>query len=174
MLVRFPRRSVSRAFTGAMLVAVACVLSGCGGGGANSFDPTDMLSFLDTKKPLPGTRHPVFPEGVPGVEQGVPKELYKGAQQNDLAATDPAAGAPPAAAQPNAAPPPAAAEAEPPKPKPKKRVRTAKRRSITAPPPDEAPAAPPPPQQQQPAAAPPQQQQLSPFPAPLPSGSFSH
>ncbi len=173
MLVRFPRRSVSRAFTGAMLVAVACVLSGCGGGGANSFDPTDMLSFLDTKKPLPGTRHPVFPEGVPGVEQGVPKELYKGAQQNDLAATDPAA----PAAQPNAAPPAAAAEAPPPEPKPKKRVRTAKRRSITAPPPDEAPAAssPPPPQQQQPAAAPPQQQQqLSPFPAPLPSGSFSH
>jgi hypothetical protein len=171
MLVRFPTRSVSRAFTGAMLVAVACVLSGCGGGAANSFDPTDMLSFLDTKKPLPGTRHPVFPEGVPGVEQGVPKELYKGAQQNDLAATDPAApGAAPAAAPP----PAAAAEAPPPEPKPKKRVRTAKRRSITAPPPDEAPAAPPPPPQQQPAAAPPQQQQLSPFPAPLPSGSFSH
>jgi hypothetical protein len=149
-----------------MLVAIACVLSGCGGGGANSFDPTDMLSFLDTKKPLPGVRHPVFPDGVPGVEQGVPKELYKGAQQNDLAATDPAA--------PAAAPPPAAAEAPPPKEKPKKRVRTAKRRSITAPPPDEAPAAPPPPPQQQPAAAPPQEQPLSPFPAPLPSGSFSH
>jgi hypothetical protein len=165
MLVRFPTRSVSRAFTGAMLVAIACVLSGCGGGGANSFDPTDMLSFLDTKKPLPGVRHPVFPDGVPGVEQGVPKELYKGAQQNDLAATDPAA--------PAAAPPPAA-EAPPPKEKPKKRVRTAKRRSITAPPPDEAPAAPPPPPQQQPAAAPPQEQPLSPFPAPLPSGSFSH
>jgi hypothetical protein len=170
MLVRFPTRSVSRAFTGAMLVAIACVLSGCGGGGANSFDPTDMLSFLDTKKPLPGVRHPVFPDGVPGVEQGVPKELYKGAQQNDLAATDPAA---PGAA-PAAAPPPAAAEAPPPKEKPKKRVRTAKRRSITAPPPDEAPAAPPPPPQQQPAAAPPQEQPLSPFPAPLPSGSFSH
>jgi hypothetical protein len=148
-----------------MLMAVACVLSGCGGA-VNSFDPTDMLSFLDQKKPLPGARKPVFPEGVPGVEQGVPKELYKGAQQNDLAATDPAAGV-----QPNAAPPPAAAEAPPPEPKPKKQVRTAKRRSITAPPPDEAPAAPPPPPQ--PAAAPAQQQQMSPFPAPLPSGSFS-
>jgi len=155
-----------------MLVTVACVLSGCGGGGANSFDPTDMLSFLDTKKPLPGTRHPVFPDGVPGVEQGVPKELYKGAQQNDLAATDPAV----PGAQPAAAPPPAAAAAEapPPKEKPKKRVHTAKRKSITAPPPDEAPAASPPPQRQQPAAAPPQEQPLSPFPAPLPSGSFSH
>lgn len=148
-----------------MLVSIASVLSGCGGA-ANSFDPTDMLSFLDQKKPLPGTRHPVFPEGVPGVEQGVPKELYKGAQQNDLAATDPAA-----AGQPNAAP--AAAAAPPPEEKPKKKVRTAKRRSITAPPPDEAPAAAPA-QQQQPAAPQPQQQQLSPFPAPLPSGSFSH
>jgi len=146
-----------------MLVAVACVLSGCGGSTVNSFDPTDMLSFLDTKKPLPGARKPVFPEGVPGVEQGVPKELYKGEQQNDLAATAPAAAPPPAAAA--EAPPPAA---------PKKKVRTAKRKSITAPPPDEAPAEAPPPRQQQPAAAPPQQQQMSPFPAPLPSGSFSH
>jgi hypothetical protein len=142
-----------------MLLAAAGVLSGCGGA-MNSFDPTDMLSFLDQKKPLPGTRHPVFPEGVPGVEQGVPKELYKGTQQNDLAATAPAA-----------APESAPAAAPPPEPKPKKKVHTAKRRSVTAPPPDEAPAAAPPPQQ--PAAAPPQEQPLSPFPAPLPSGSFS-
>jgi len=155
-----------------MLVGFACVLSGCGGA-ANSFDPTDMLSFLDQKKPLPGTRHPVFPEGVPGVEQGVPKELYKGTQQNDLAATDATApgSIPAAAGQANAAP--AAAEAPPAEPKPKKRVRTAKRKSITAPPPDEAPAAAPA-QQPQPTTPQPQQQQLSPFPAPLPSGSFSH
>ncbi|EKS28541.1 hypothetical protein [Afipia felis] len=156
-----------------MLVATACVLSGCGGA-MNSFDPTDMLNFLDQKKPLPGARKPVFPEGVPGVEQGVPKELYKGAPQDDLAATAPVApgGAPAGAAQHNGAP--VAAEASP-EPKPKKRVHTAKRRSITAPPPDEAPAAAPPPQQQQqPAAAPAQEQPLSSFPAPLPSGSFSH
>ena len=37
-----------------------------------------MLDWLDTKKKLPGERKPVFPEGVPGLEQGVPKELYKG------------------------------------------------------------------------------------------------
>jgi len=147
-----------------MLMAAACVLSGCGGA-ANSFDPTDMLSFLDQKKPLPGARKPVFPEGVPGVEQGVPKELYKGNQQNDLMTPE---------ATPAAQPPaPAAAEAPPPEPKPKKKVQTAKRRSITAPPPDEAPAAAPPPPPQQPPAAQPQQQQMSPFPAPLPSGSFS-
>ncbi len=32
-----------------------------------------MLDFLDTKKKLPGERKPVFPDGVPGLEQGVPK-----------------------------------------------------------------------------------------------------
>ena len=43
-----------------------------------------MLDFLDTKKKLPGERKPVFPDGVPGLEQGVPKELYKGAHQDQL------------------------------------------------------------------------------------------
>src|SRR5262249_52842488 len=32
------------------------------------------------KKKLPGDRKPVFPEGVPGVAQGVPPELVKGNQ----------------------------------------------------------------------------------------------
>ena len=45
-----------------------------------------MLDFLDTKKKLPGERKPVFPDGVPGLEQGVPKELYKGAAQEQRAA----------------------------------------------------------------------------------------
>ena len=44
----------------------------------SSWDPSDLLDFLDTKKKLPGDRKPVFPEGVPGLEQGVPKDLYKG------------------------------------------------------------------------------------------------
>ena len=43
-----------------------------------------MLDFLDTKKKLPGERKPVFPEGVPGLEQGVPKDLYKGARQQQI------------------------------------------------------------------------------------------
>ena len=43
-----------------------------------------MLDLLDTKKKLPGERKPVFPEGVPGLEQGVPKDLYKGARQQQL------------------------------------------------------------------------------------------
>ena len=43
-----------------------------------------MLDWLDTKKKLPGERKPVFPDGVPGLEQGVPKELYKGASQEQI------------------------------------------------------------------------------------------
>src|SRR3954463_2246171 len=64
-----------------VLIALCGVLGGCAGG--SSFDPSDMLDFLDTKKKLPGDRKPVFPEGVPGLEQGVPKDLYKGAQQQN-------------------------------------------------------------------------------------------
>jgi len=59
------------------------VLAGCGGGLSN-FDPSDLLDFLDTKKKLPGERKPVFPDGVPGLEQGVPKELYKGSRQEQI------------------------------------------------------------------------------------------
>src|SRR3954451_4650074 len=64
----------------AVLIALCAVLGGCSSG-ISSWDPTDLLDFLDTKKKLPGERKPVFPDGVPGLEQGVPKELYKGAAQ---------------------------------------------------------------------------------------------
>lgn len=82
-----PMRHIQRLIAASILVALCGTLSGCGGGNsATSFDPMDMLDFLDQKKPLQGTRKPVFPEGVPGVAQGVPKELYKGnqAQQQDV------------------------------------------------------------------------------------------
>ncbi|KQT29116.1 MULTISPECIES: hypothetical protein [Bradyrhizobium] len=173
-------RRTPRLIAAAVLIAFTGVLGGC-----SSFDPSDMLDFLDTKKKLPGDRKPVFPEGVPGLEQGVPRELYKGAQQQPdpnapaVAALpaepppEPAQGAKaaksrqPAAAeapageidgeaQPEAAPPTAA-------PPPKHKI---VRRRTTAPPPDQ------PVQQAQP-AQPPQQQTQSVFPAPLPSGSFS-
>src|SRR5213080_9331 len=65
----------------AVVAALSGALAGCGGGGIANCDPSDMLDFLDTKKKLPGDRTPVFPEGVPGLEQGVPKDMYKGAQQ---------------------------------------------------------------------------------------------
>src|ERR1700704_1994866 len=121
-------RLSQRLITAAVLIALSGALAGCGGGGFSSFDPTDLLDFLDTKKKLPGERKPVFPDGVPGLEQGVPKELYKGAAQQQIdqhnaqaAAAAPAEepkskgpgksarkGKPPAAATTAAAPDPAA------------------------------------------------------------------
>src|SRR3954463_5180595 len=92
------RRS-QRLIAAAVAVALCSVLAGCGGGGLSSFDPSDLLDFLDTKKKLPGERKPVFPEGVPGLEQGVPKELYRGSRQQDDPNAQAAAVAP-------AAPPP--------------------------------------------------------------------
>lgn len=168
-----------RLIAAAVLVALSSALAGCAGGMGN-FDPSDLLDWLDTKKKIPGERKPVFPQGVPGLEQGVPKDLYKGAAQQP----DPAV----AAVQPAEEPKPknakskgkskqtastapageAAPEEEgstaaaPPAPKPKKIVR----KRTTAPPPDDAAA----PQAAQPAAQP--QQAGSAFPAPLPGGTF--
>lgn len=68
----------SRIVTAAAL-ALGFALAGC-----DSFDPLDKLSELDimgvSKKPLPGERRPVFDQGVPGVPQGVPREMVKGYQ----------------------------------------------------------------------------------------------
>jgi hypothetical protein len=186
------RRS-QRLIATTVLIALSGALGGCSSGFGN-FDPSDLLDFLDTKKKLPGERKPVFPDGVPGLEQGVPKELYKGSRQEQIDqqnAQAAAATAPPAeeakskraakgkgkqpvtasrapaadAAQDGAAAPDADAvtpdeegstAAAPPAPKPKK---TARRRT-TAPPPDEPPARS-------------SQQSSSPFPAPMPSGTFT-
>jgi outer membrane biosynthesis protein TonB len=53
-------------------------------GGCDSFDPLDKFQEWDImgsgKKPLQGERQPVFPQGVPGVQQGVPPDLVKGYQ----------------------------------------------------------------------------------------------
>src|SRR5882672_4856917 len=77
--MRRPQRLIALA----VLIALSSALASCGGG-MSSWDPTDLLDFLDTKKKLPGERKPVFPDGVPGLEQGVPKELYKGSAQERL------------------------------------------------------------------------------------------
>ncbi|MCG6204081.1 hypothetical protein LPW26_05500 [Rhodopseudomonas sp. HC1] len=164
----------------AVLLALSSGLGGCGSLGG--WDPSDMFDFLDNKKKLAGDRKPVFPEGVPGLEQGVPKGLYKGAQQDQAVMEPEPPAAPPPEAKPKrsksqrnsvasrpARPAPAAERAPeeegstaaaPPAPKPAKQAR---RRSTTAPPAD------------QPAAAPaPAQESTAPsaFPAPLPSGTF--
>ena len=95
------RRS-QRLIATAVVIALSGALTGCGGGGMANFDPSDLLDFLDTKKKLPGERKPVFPEGVPGLEQGVPKDLYKGSRQEQIDQQNAAAaaGAPPAAGPP--------------------------------------------------------------------------
>jgi hypothetical protein len=65
----------------AFIVAlVALPLAAC-----DTFDPTDLFDGLSRKTPLPGERKAVFPEGTPGVPQGVPPELVKGAQPVDTA-----------------------------------------------------------------------------------------
>ena len=171
--MRRPQRLIATA----VLIALSGALAGCGSTG--NFDPSDLLDFFDTKKKLPGDRKPVFPEGVPGLEQGVPKDLYKGSRQqvDDPNAQAAAAAPPPAeepkskrgakskgkqAAVPAAADPAAAPEEEgstaaaPPAPKPAKIVR----KRTTAPPPDQS-------------AAPAQSTQQSAFPAPMPSGTFT-
>lgn len=181
-------RRTPRLIAAAVLIAFAGILGGC-----SSFDPSDMLDFLDTKKKLPGDRKPVFPEGVPGLEQGVPREMYKGAAQQQPDPNAPAVAALPAEPPPEAKPAkgakakktkqpastaaaPAEApagevdgeaqpEAAPPTaaPPPKQKI---VRKRTTAPPPDQ------PVQQAQPTQTT-QQQSQGAFPAPMPSGSFS-
>ena len=64
------------AFTASAL-SLCLVVAGC-----ENFDPTSVFDaeIFNTKKKLPGDRRPVFPEGTPGVPQGVPEELVKGYQ----------------------------------------------------------------------------------------------
>ena len=59
-----------RALAVALLLAFGLTASGC-----STFDPTE---WFNQKKPLPGERKAVFPQGVPGVAQGVPPELVQG------------------------------------------------------------------------------------------------
>lgn len=175
-------RRPPRLIATAVLIALSGALAGCGS--TAGFDPSDMLDFLDTKKKLAGDRKPVFPEGVPGLEQGVPRDLYRGARQDQDPNAQVAVAPPPPpeepkakrgtksrgkqAAAPAAAPadPDAAPEEEgstaavPPAPKPAKIVR----KRTTTPPPDQSAVQP---------AQPAPQQQASPFPAPMPSGSFT-
>jgi hypothetical protein len=96
-----------RTLLSAAALALSFALIGCDT--ADTMDKlTDMIPFGDNKKPLPGDRKEVFPQGVPGVPQGVPSDLVKGNEPPPDANTPPP--------QQAAAPPPAE------KPKPKKKV----------------------------------------------------
>src|SRR5229473_2710694 len=68
-------------------LTVSALSLGLGLAGCESFDPTSVFDsdFFSTKKKLQGERHPVFPEGTPGVQQGVPPELVKGYQPAEQA-----------------------------------------------------------------------------------------
>jgi len=122
------------------VLALAPMLAGC-----ETFDPTDIFSsdMFSSKKKLPGERKAVFPEGTPGVSQGVPQELVKGYQ-----ATEPEP--PQAAAEPEEKP-----KAKP-KPKPKVVAKPPPteeppRASVTVQPSQQQFPDPPPQQRQQPA-----------------------
>src|SRR5690242_342398 len=126
------------------LLATAPVLAAC-----TDFD-MDKLDFfhLNEKKKLPGERKPLFPEGVPGVTQGIPQELTKGYK-------------PPA--EPEQA---KVAEPEAAKPKPKVARRPAPKPTKVTIQPAATPAPQPPQQAQQPA-----QQTVWPDPKPQASGA---
>jgi hypothetical protein len=155
----------------ATFVAIMPVLAGCAD---FDVDKLDVFGLMEKKK-LAGDRQPVFPEGVPGVTQGVPPQYIKGNQPAADAAVVP---------PPEAAPPPA----EKPKPKPKRKV-AAKPKPVNAAPvqpvsqqPQAQPQAQPQqaqsqqanPQQGWPQSAPPQQSGgTAAWPAPPPAGTFS-
>src|SRR5689334_16201447 len=118
-----------------LLLPLGGLLTGC--------DSMDTFSIFDTKKKLPGERHPVFPNGVPGVTQGIPPELVKGYQEQPSPDPDPAAAAAAATAE----------KIEPPKPQPKPKPKP-KPHTAAAPRPAPAPQ--------------PQAQQTAPQPAQTP------
>ena len=98
---------LKRASMAVVLFGVGAILSGCA-----NFDPENLTDMFNKKEKLPGERRPLFPEGVPGVTQGVPPHLMAGQQQKE--------------AEIAAAPAPAP-EAEKPKAAAKPKPRTASR-----------------------------------------------
>ena len=72
-MTRQPMRAMRSVLLTAALLALGGALAGC--------ESMENFQFWDTKKKLPGDRKPVFPEGVPGIEQGIPPELVKGYQE---------------------------------------------------------------------------------------------
>jgi outer membrane biosynthesis protein TonB len=129
-----------------LLLPLGGLLAGC--------DSFDTFSLFDTKKKLPGVREPVFPNGVPGVTQGIPPELMKGYQEQS--SPDPAAAAAAATAEKIEPPKPAPK----PKPKPKPKPRTAAAPQPAAQPPQQAQ-----PPYQQPAPQPAAQPGQAPWPS---------
>jgi hypothetical protein len=95
-----PMRCVPPLVVVGSTLALMLVLASCTPGG--QFDPTELLSsdIINPKKKLTGDREPVFPNGVPGAENGVPPELVKGYQQPPEQSVDNAEAAAKVAAEP--------------------------------------------------------------------------
>ncbi|HSP48680.1 MAG TPA: hypothetical protein VLN61_00565 [Pseudolabrys sp.] len=110
------------------LIVLAPVLAGCEDFDMDKFD----FLHLNEKKKLPGERKDVFPQGVPGVSQGIPPEYMKGNQPQPETAQAPAAEpAAPAPSAKTAAIEPAAELKPKPRRKPKPRTATHKPTQIT-------------------------------------------
>jgi hypothetical protein len=183
---------IHRAMLVALLIGIGPVVAGC----ADGFDMDKLDVFgLAQKKKLPGERHALFPEGVPGVSQGIPPEYLQGNLAQQSGAAVPIEPLKPEQAQPAQTAAAEQAAEEKPKPKPKKRVaaRPKPTRVNVSQQPQQQPApaqqpaqgaapwpsSPPPPPAQQPAqqAASPwpdqQQQAPAPWPSAPPPGTFS-
>jgi hypothetical protein len=100
------------------LIAIGPVMAGCA-----DFDMDKLDVFgLNEKAKLPGDRKPVFPQGVPGVSQGIPQEYIRGNQPPpDTAQTLPVEPEKPATAGKPAKKTAAVQSADEPKPKPKRK-----------------------------------------------------
>src|SRR3974390_545193 len=169
-----------------LLIAAAPALSGCAD---FDMDKLDVLG-LNKKKPLPGERHAVFPEGGPGVTQGMPAEWMRGQAQSQPGAAGPldnVAQQPAEGEQKTAA---AAPDEEKPKAKPKPKKIVSRPTRIEMKPQEQqpdaaaaqaAPSQPAPAQTAQPTQSaqapggwpPPENNASSPWPAPVPAGTFS-
>lgn len=142
------------------LALVMPVLAGC-----ESFDSEkfDLFGFNEKKK-LKGERKELFPEGVPGVTQGIPPEYLNKQQTSSAGEVAPGVRTPPPVV-PNANPPaqPARTAAVEPEPEPKPKLK-AKPKQAAKPKPKAKPAA-------QARTAPPQQNQqnMEPWPGQKPA-----
>jgi hypothetical protein len=155
-------RAPDRIIVTAGALALALALGGCES--LSNFG--GLEDFFSTKRPLPGERKAVFPEGVPGVAQGVPPELMRSNQPTEAqaAVAEPAETASvPAKQEPAAAAPP------------KQKAQPKKEATRARPPAEPSRAAAPPAARQEPADQPwpaptPTRQQSAeqPWPAPSP------
>ena len=107
-----------------VLAAALPALSGCADFDADKLD----IFGLNEKKKLPGDRKAVFPEGVPGVVQGIPPEFVKGNQPPPETAQV----IPPEPAKPAAKKTAAVDPADKPKRKPKPRPAAAQQQQAPA------------------------------------------